>query len=82
MIGEEERRALADLALRALDMIDENFGEDAELIAASMVFEVRTKDDDGEFIYHGNYESLNDSSPHHLSGLFRTCADHMVSGNA
>lgn len=79
MIGEEQRRALADLALRALDKIAEEYGEDADLIAATLVFEVRAKDEDGDDCYHGNYESLENSSPHHISGLLRTTANYMVS---
>lgn len=79
MIDEDARRALADLALRALDKIIEDYGEDAELVAASLVFEVKAKDDDGDDVWHGNYESLVDSSPHHIAGLLRTTADYVVS---
>ena len=79
MIGDDDRRAVGDLALRALDKILDEYGEDAELIAATLVFEVKATDEEGDVVYHGNYESLENSRPHHLSGLLRTTADYMVS---
>ena len=78
MISEEDRAALADLAMRALDTILEDYGEDAELMAASLIFEVRTKDDDGDDIYHGNYKSLAHNSPHHIGGLLRSTANFLL----
>jgi hypothetical protein len=50
-ISDQDRADLADLAMRALDTILEDYGEDADLCAASLVFEVSTKDDDGDPIY-------------------------------
>lgn len=67
---EDDRQALADLALRALDTIVEDYGEDAQLCAASLVFEVKTVDEvDGEPLYHTNYKSLAANSPSHIAGL-------------
>lgn len=78
MITDENRAALADLAMRALDTILEDYGDDAELLAASLVFEVRAPDEDGEWLYHGNYKSLENNSPHHIGGLLRATAAHIL----
>lgn len=79
MISEEDRQAVADLALRALDTILEDYGEDAELMAACLCFEVRVVDEDGDDIYHGNYKSLPQNSPHHIAGLMQATAEHVLS---
>lgn len=71
---DDDRAALADLAMRALDTILDEYGDDAELCAASLVFEVRIEDEDGEPLYHGNYKSLPGCSPHHIAGLLSTTA--------
>lgn len=76
---DDERQAVAELAMRALDTINEDYGEDAELIAASLVFEVKVKDEEGEELYHGNYKSLERNSPHHIAGLLHTTAHYIVS---
>ena len=78
---EEDRRELADLALRALDTINDDYGEDAELCAASIVFEVRVpaQDADDDPVYHGNYKSLERNSPHHIAGLLHTTAGYIMS---
>lgn len=73
MIDEVARRALADLAMRSLDTIIEDYGEGAELTAASLVFEVRVLDGE-EPLWHGNYKSLEGTSPHHVAGLLAETA--------
>ncbi len=79
-ITEDDRRALGDLALRALDTIAEDYGEDAELVTAALVFEVKTVDDeDDEDVWHGNYKSIDGTSPHHIAGLLRSTADYLQS---
>lgn len=78
MIDEDARRSLADLALRALDRISSDYGEDAELVAASLVFEVKTRDEVGDDEWHGCYESLPGLSPHHVSGLLDESARQMM----
>lgn len=75
---DDERQAVAELAMRALDTIIEDYGDDAELMAASLVFEVKVKDEDGEELYHGNYKSLPQNSPHHIAGLLQTTAHWIV----
>jgi len=74
MIPDAARTELADLAMRALDTIIEDYGEDADLCAASLVFEVKTRDADGDVVYHGNYKSLERNSPHHIGGLLYSTA--------
>jgi hypothetical protein len=75
---DDDRARLADLAMRALDTILEDYGEDAELVAASLVFEVKLKDEDGDDIWHGNYKSLEANSPHHIAGLLHQTATYMM----
>lgn len=75
MITEEDRREVADLAMRALDTIDRDYGEDAELTAATLVFEVRAPDEDGDYRYEGNYKSLARCSPFHIAGLLKVAID-------
>lgn len=79
VISDDDRRELGDLAMRALDTIIEDYGEDAELLAASLVFEVKSLDEDGDEVFHGNYKSLERNSPHHISGLLRCAADWIAS---
>lgn len=74
MISEEDRAALADLAMRALDTILEDYGEDAELCAASLVFEVRLRDGDGDLVHHCNFKSLERCAPFHIAGLLQATA--------
>lgn len=76
---DQDRAVLADLAMQALDTILEDYGDDAELVAASLVFEVKTKDEDGDEVFHGNYKSLERNSPHHIAGLLQTTANYIVS---
>lgn len=75
---DDDRKQVADLALRALDTISEDYGDDAELLAASLVFEVRVGDGE-DAMYHGNYKSLARNSPHHIAGLLMTTAKEIVS---
>ena len=80
MISEEDRAALADLALRAIDTILEDYGEEAELCAACLVFEVRVgADEPADEVFHGNYKSLERNSPHHIAGLMTATANHVLS---
>jgi hypothetical protein len=78
-MNDSERQAVAGLALRALDTIEEDYGENAELIAASLVFEVKVTDEDGEVTWHGNYKSLDGNSPFHIAGLFSQTAKEIMS---
>lgn len=79
MISDQDRADLADLAMRALDTILEDYGEDADLCAASLVFEVRTEDEDGDSVYHGNYKSLKRNTPHHIGGLLQATSVYLLS---
>lgn len=82
MITEQDRGRLADLAMRALDTIIEDYGADAELLAASLVFEVKTVDEDGDEVHHGNYKSLPGNSPHHIGGLLRATSNYLLTPDA
>ena len=76
MISDTDRAALADLSMRALDAIAE-FDEDAELLCACMVFEIRAPDHDEPEtgpLYHGGYKSLPGNSPRHVAGLLSSTA--------
>lgn len=77
MIRDEDRAKLGDLAMRALDKIEAEYGDEAELVAASIVFEVRVKDEDGGWDHHGNYESTNSSSAH-IGGLHQQMASWLL----
>jgi hypothetical protein len=79
VIRDEDRQGLADLAMRALDTIADDYGDDAELVAASLVFEVKVKDEGGEELWHGNYKSLEQNSPHHIAGLLQATAEDILS---
>lgn len=74
MISDEDRREVADLAMRALDTIAEDYGDGASLTAATLVFEVRTEGEDGAR-YEGNYASLARNSPFHIAGLLRAAEE-------
>lgn len=79
MITDQDRSDLADLAMRALDTIIEEYGEEsAELLAASLVFEVKAPDAAGEPLYHCNYKSLERNSPQHIGGLLYGSAMHIL----
>jgi hypothetical protein len=59
-ISDEKRSALSGLALQALDVIEEQYGDEAELGDAVIVFEVLTPDlDEPETgpINHGHYRA-------------------------
>jgi hypothetical protein len=77
---DEDRAAVADLAMRALDTILADYGEEAELVAASLVFEVRVPDEDDtdDDRWHVNYKSLARNSPHHIGGLLYSTAAHIL----
>ena len=81
-MNDQDRAELADLAMRALDTIAEEYGEHAELEAACLVFEVRIEGDDGESFYHGNYKSLERNSPHHIAGLLYTTGQYLMTPEA
>lgn len=74
---DEDRQKLADLALRALDTIAADYGDDAELVGATIVFEVRVTDEDGDPLYHGNFKSLEGMSPHHVGGLLAATGEYI-----
>lgn len=71
---EQDRQDLADLAMRALDCIIEDYGPDAKLTAACLVFEVQTTDEDGDTVHHGNYRSLARNTATHIGGLMQSTA--------
>jgi hypothetical protein len=75
-ISDDDKANLADLSMRALDTILEDYGEDAELIGASLVFEVRVPSDDpdDDWAYHGNYKSMRGMSPQHVGGMHQSMA--------
>ena len=75
---DEDRKELADLALRALDTINEDYGEDAELIAACLTFEVASRDDDGELAYYGNQKILERNSPLHIAGVLQAAVNELL----
>ena len=80
MISDEDRAALADLAMRAIDTILEDYGDHANLCAASLVFEVATGPlGDDDTLFHVNYKSLPHNSPHHIGGLLHGTAQHILS---
>jgi hypothetical protein len=75
---DDERADLADLAMRALDTILDDYGDEAVLCCACLVYEVKTTDEDGDDVWHGNWVSLKDASPHHVGGLLANIANHVV----
>lgn len=77
MISDEDRATLGDLAMRTFDKIEAEYGEDAELVAASIVFEVRVKNEDDRWEHHGNYESTEHSSAH-IGGLHQQMAHYLL----
>ena len=81
MISDQDRAALADLAMRAIDTIVDDYGDEAELTAASLVFEVRANDGNGDedALFHVNYKSLPHNSPHHIAGLLAGTAAYISS---
>jgi hypothetical protein len=79
VIEDDQRQALTGLALRALDTITEEYGEDAELRDAVIVFEVGRTDTDGETIS----ELLHHSTSHRSTvvvGMLQSCA-HLVTSD-
>lgn len=81
MISDEDKRALADLSLRALDCIEEEYGPDAELSGAVMVFEVRLPDPESTtdtWMYQGNYRSMRGVSPSHAGGMCQLTANWLL----
>lgn len=74
MITDEDRRKLGDLSMRALDAIAE-YGEDAELVGATLLFDVRVPaDGDRDGAHYGNYVSLPGMSPNHVGGMCQSQA--------
>lgn len=73
-----DRQALGDLAMRAIDKVINEYGDDAELTAACLVFEVCVDDEDGNPEWHGNYESLSGSSSNHIGGLMQSTANYLL----
>jgi hypothetical protein len=77
VITDGDRAALADLAMRALDTIQDDYGDGAEFLGATLVFEVRVPDPDDEedpWLYHGNYKSTPDLAPSHVGGMCQSMA--------
>lgn len=75
---EQDRADLADLALKALDQILEEYGDDAKLMGATLIYEVETVDEDGDTVYHGNYRSLERCTASHVGGMAQTLANHLM----
>lgn len=76
-ITDEDKQKLADLVMRAFDAIAEDYGDDAELVTGILVYEVRVPDTESktnDWFWHGNFEGMNETSPHHISGLLETTA--------
>lgn len=76
MITDDDRRKLTDMVMRALDGIEE-YGDDAEFLGATMVFEVRVPDPDDAaepWTYHGNYRSTDGTSTAHAGGMAQQLA--------
>jgi hypothetical protein len=71
-----DRERVADLAMRAIDTIIEDYGPDAELVAACLVFEVRTGAGDDER-WDVTYKSLPGNSPNHIAGLMHSMAAYL-----
>lgn len=80
MIAASDRAKLADLSMRALDTIIDDYGEGAELLGASLVYEVRVPRGEGEWAHHGNFVSLPDMSPTHVGGLHQETANWLLHG--
>lgn len=81
-MDEQDHRALADLAMRAIDAIQDEYGPTATLTSATLLFEVQVPDpdgDDSEDRFHVNYRSLPGTSPMHIGGLAQSAALHMLS---
>jgi hypothetical protein len=84
VISDEKRAELTDLALRTLDTIEEQYGDDAELGDAVIVFDVLVpdKDDpDAPPTNHGNYLSTTTRSCI-VSGLLRMAELFMSTSDA
>ena len=75
----DTHRALADLAMRAIDTIAERCANhEHELVGACLVFEVRMKDENGDDHWNADVNALDGMGPFHAVGLLRTCADHIA----
>lgn len=77
-MDEASRQQVADLAFRALDTIAEEYGDDAVLCTAALVFEVRVKNEEGVDYYHSNFKVLPDTSPHHIGGLLVSTGQYIL----
>ena len=77
-VDEDDRKVVADLALQALDTIQADYGDGAELVAATIIFEVKVTDEEGDELFHGNYKSLDRNSPHHIAGLLMATSNHIL----
>ena len=78
MITDEDRQRLSDVMLKALDRIEE-YGDDAELMAATLVYECRVPDHAG-WEYHGNYNSTEGTTPAHAGGMAQQLANWLLTG--
>jgi len=78
MLSDDDRKAVADLALRALDAMEEDNDGDVQLVAAGIVFETSWVNEDGETRFGGQYRSLERNSPHHIAGLYMTTANKIM----
>lgn len=77
-MDDTDQQKIADLAMRALDTISSEYGEDAELCTAVFVFEVKATNDDGEDYYHSNFKILPGTSPNHAGGLLVSTGNYIL----
>lgn len=86
MIDDEQRARLSTLALQALDDIDELYGDEAELVDAVLVYEVRlpgddpdSDDEDDTVRTELNHRSTNFRSTV-TSGMLRIASENVAGG--
>jgi hypothetical protein len=80
-MNSDDQAKLGDLAMRSIDTILKDYGEDSVLVAATLIFVVRVPDthDPTDDLFHVNYRSLEGSSPMHIAGLAHSMAAHLFS---
>jgi len=70
MISDEQRSRLTELALKALDTIEADYGEDAELADAILIYEIKLPDGATD----GNWHSTNTRASVNVGMLSLTVA--------
>ncbi len=74
-MNDQDKIEVAELSMRALDLILDEYGPEARLTGATLIFEVETTDEDGDIVYHGNYRSLDRCTASHVGGMAQTVAN-------